>query len=76
MVFCHFGNKHEVCLGGKLVVEMADPQSRDEEGRTYQRQKPVALYTSLIKTYAQPHSWILDVCSGAGMLCIFLHSFI
>ena len=41
------------------------------EGRTptsvmYKREKPVELYKLLINMYQSQHSWILDLCSGAG----------
>ena len=70
---CKFGesNKSWPDLGGcSKTYEPSSHNYRDEEGCSYTRQKPVALYKELIALFVNtvPHSWIMDVCSGAGMV--------
>ena len=71
MVICHIGQKVD-SIDGEMVVLKPDKTVMDEEGQCYRRQKPAALYTSLITSYGRPHSWIMDVCSGAGTLKFFV----
>lgn len=74
MSICHFGQTMNT-LEGVMSVVKPDKAIVDEEGHCYMRQKPVALYTSLIEAYVQPHSWVMDLCSGAGtLLYIFFTS--
>ena len=39
-----------------------------DTGAKYIKEKPVALYKTLLSLYGHPNCWILDLCSGAGKI--------
>lgn len=50
------------------LFQVAKPKTTLEEttGTHYSREKPVALYSDLIKLFAKPKTWVMDVFSGCG----------
>ena len=40
-----------------------------DRGAKYIKEKPVALYKTLLSLYGHPNCWILDLYSGAGKIC-------
>ncbi len=52
-----------------------DPKFRDTEGSVVDDdQKPTELYSEIISAASQPQEWILDLCCGTGMWCMFTYS--
>ena len=48
---------------------LAEKAQRDlDTGAKYFKEKPVALYKTLLSLYGHPNCWILDLCSGAGKI--------
>ena len=39
-----------------------------DRGAKYSKEKPVALYKTLLSLYGHPNCWILDLYSGAGKI--------
>ena len=66
---CHWGKcTHSKKMSSLFQVSQGGHSSYSDAdtGKAYNREKLVNLYERLIAMYGCPHSWILDLCSGAG----------
>ena len=66
---CHWGKcTHSRKMSSLFQVSQGwhSSYSDADTGKAFKREKPVDLYERLIAMYDSPHSWILDLCSGAG----------
>ena len=55
----------------KLLTFMVSSEKAQRDldiGAKYNREKPVALYKTLLRLYGHPNCWILDLYSGAGKI--------
>ena len=50
------------------LFQVTKPKASIDEvtGTQYSREKPVVLYSALIRQFAKPKTWVLDVFSGCG----------
>lgn len=54
-----------------LFMFLSEKAQRDlDRGAKYIKEKPVALYKTLLSLYGHPNCWILDLYSGAGSAAV------
>ena len=71
-VVCKFLVAHSTDHGWKVnstnLFQVTKPKPSIDEitGTQYCKEKPVMLYSALIRLFAKPKTWVLDVFSGCG----------
>ncbi|KAK2549227.1 hypothetical protein P5673_030333 [Acropora cervicornis] len=68
---CHCGERKLDQQIKNLFMFPSEKAQRDlDTGAKYIKEKPIALYKTLLSLYGHPNCWILDLCSGAGSAAV------